>query len=322
MPFTLEDLEIKRKVELKEKPATSIQYAIIKMMLMMTLPFIAPALVLQILYYYAKLDVWMCLMITVMTACGAIMLVYTIINRTGAYLHGREMLILTFREAPGDRWSDFVLIDKVKPVGIVANPAGNPGQLYEYEVSFEDFPLMDRMLLLAPCPWNRLLIPTAEQVFFRGLVVGGTASYLGVTKVREFELEGERIPVVISKDSDFDAEVGQKLSRSFDVTPEIIESAVMKYDAFLSIPLKHMLMTRDAQISGLLESTKDFEGKVQDSAAKIVQHYIEFEKEPSKIKGGAKKVLKNKIFWIGLGIAAVLIIVMLLAIGIIKIGGV
>jgi hypothetical protein len=280
-----EALEIEEEKR-HEKITTDYQMMLIKMMILFMAPVLIPTILVQYMFFIARFDVWVSISVCMIVACATVMTVYMIIQRTGSYLHGRKMLILTFRDAPGDYWSDFALIKTVKPVAIVGKTLSNPvsSSIYEYEITFEDFPMMERMILLSPCPWERLLIFTPQQVFFKGLIVGGQAAILAVTKVREFEMEGERIPVVIAKDSDWEAETSQKMSKIFEVDKEIVDQAISKYDAFRAIFYKQVLATREAELESALESLKDAESKAGELAAKMVEEYIELEKAPPREK--------------------------------------
>lgn len=200
-------------------------------------------------------------------------------------IQGKDFLILTFREKPGESWTEYPLIESVKPITSEKDKSGN---LIPYEFTFKDFPRMDKMILWSPCPIERLYITNPQPVFYKGFVITGSAAALDVVRLRKSDIGKDRVAVVIPKACDYFCEQSQKMAGVFDVTREDINELLEAYDSFLSVELAEKSVTKDAQIASLTKSLSDFDKRVWEIADMLDSISTETELTPSRFKGLTK----------------------------------
>jgi len=357
----------------KERPVTDMNLAMVKMMALWMIPVFAPIFMFEYFLFAVKMSLELSIALTTTMATISLTLAYMYKTRLAEYLQGRLMLGLTFREASGDYWSDWVLVKKIKQFGRtgglkpfiktyeprpvktpkiktmpyvktalpslialfisiqvltnlgqnwvyysflmglfalgmvgVNNKISNTGVIkggytyqqlgedygkqeilgdkdwYKYEIEFEDFPLLDGIILVSKAPLlGRLLIPTPQQVFYKQLPVNASAALLDCAKVREFMPEGQRMPVVMPLGCDFNAEWQQICSGGYGITPDEINEIIApggEWDGYKYQELKMHEITTTAQLKTIMESKKDFKGRTLEAAAAIQTDLFELDK--------------------------------------------
>lgn len=90
--------------------------SVFKGVLLFLLPLFIPALLLNVLYYSFQLSVELTLMFTIMVGSIGMAGAYGYYHKVGDELHGREVLVLTYREARGKAWTDFGVIWQKRPI--------------------------------------------------------------------------------------------------------------------------------------------------------------------------------------------------------------
>lgn len=106
-----------QKLEPTEKPSTNYEMVLLKNLIILFMPFIAPLFMLQYFIYAVRLDIYLSVAFTIMTGSLAFVGSYMYKTKIANYLNGRLMIGLTFREGPGDVWSDWVLVKSIRKFG-------------------------------------------------------------------------------------------------------------------------------------------------------------------------------------------------------------
>jgi hypothetical protein len=295
---------------------------LLKTMLLIMAPILVPTLLLDILFYTFRLSVEATLSGAVVSGALCFVAAYGYYNKTANELHGKKGFILTFREKGAITWQDWLVIKSQEPitqpklqqllieelnVPIKSNPEEYPK--LPYKIEFEDNASgLTQMILISPCPIDQLGEFTPQPILYKGLILNASACLLDVTKVRELSLEGLSIPIVIPTGSDFIAEHIQHAAKFFDVKKEELDDVMAKFDAYESVKLKQELVTKTAEIGSLLEALKDFDKAVDERANAKVRAYLKTRKTAHVIPS----FLKVKKFWIILGLAVILMLILIL----------
>jgi len=258
------------------------------------------------------------LLIVVLFSSGPLYIAFitSYYNSIKGQLVGEDVIELIYRKAPGDVYSDCILTESILQItepdashvkeGIKTNPAS----LIPYEMKikytfFGGLPQMDRMILLSPATWEKLLnfTPT-EGLFYKGFPVKAASAVLDVTRVKELTIEDEVIPVVIPTGSD-DA-CRQVLVNAglltTKITPAYLNTLIKKYDAFRCIQYKQELITKEAELASVLKSLGDFDGAVDRRASAKFKSYMKTRKVQRRLPG----FLRIKKFWLFLGALALI----------------
>jgi len=327
----------------EERMATlqqTIGYGVIgKAFILILVPMFIPALLMNVLYFNFRMDPTQVLMVTVMVGCMGAMLSYSYHHKVADELHGKEMLILTFREGRGSVWPAFALIEHKHPITtpitrklveeigfeeagklkkiqkeLEKKETNNPGtpdpRLVPYEYIFKDFPPFERLILLQPCREGELLEFTPQTVVYKGLFVTASASPVDMTKVRELIIEDERIPIAIPMGCDYFTEHVQAYSKAFSISKDEIDTVVGDYDGFRCIELKQQLVTKDSELSSALKSLKDFDRAVDERATAKFKAYMKTRKHARTMPG----VLTLKKTWLFFGLLVALAVVLFLVV--------
>jgi len=284
---------------------------ILKSLLIIMLPMLIPAFMLNILYYSFRTSIEMSVALTAVIGSVCIMGAYSYYNKVASELHGRKNLIVTFREKGAETWQDWGSIVSQKPFSEYVSP-GNPAPrtVIPYEIVLEDFPYK-KMIVLSPCPFDKLVEFTPQPIVYKGLILNASAGFLDVTKVRTITKEGEIIPIVVPTGADYITENIQKSAKSFDVSKEELDNVVAKYDTFKSIELKQMLVSKEAELASALEALKDFDRAVEERANAKVRAYLKTRKTKRFV---VPSILHRISTWIVLGLLVFLGIIVYLVV--------
>lgn len=279
-------------------------------LLLFLVPLFIPALLMNLMYYTLRMSIEVVLMVTVMSGCLGMSGAYMYYHKVGDELHGKEVLILTFREGRGRVWTDFAVVKEKRPITkktarqITKDlpKSKNPGVLVPYEYKFDDFAPFERLILVQPCKEMELMEFTPQPVIYKGLFVNASASPIDVTKVRELKIEGERIPIAIPTGCDYVTENIQADAKAFSITKDEIDNIVGAYDGFRCIELKQLLVTKEAELTSALAALGDFDNAVEKRAAAKIKHFKATDEEERRVP----RFLKIKKTWIVVGLFLVL----------------
>lgn len=303
----MSDIETRR-----EEAGQSLSYGVMfKGIMIILLPLFLPALFMNIAYYTLRWSIELTLASTVMLGSIGSMVAYMYYHKTGDELHGKQVLILTYREGRGRVWSDFAVIQHAHPItkpstkAMLTRGIQNPPEIFPYEYVFDNFMPFDRLILLQPCPKEDLLEFTPQPVIYKGLFVNGSAAPLDVTRVKQFKWYNDELVVVaVPTGCDYYAEHIQRDAKAFAVSKEDIDKVVKDFDSFKSIEYRELLISREQDLAATKEVVKDFDKAVDERANAKVKAYLKTRKVERRLPG----FLKWKKTWLLIGALVLLTI--------------
>jgi len=270
-------------------------------------PLVFLGLLFNVLYYSLKVDPVIDLAIVSVGGSLTIISIYTYYLKIASELHGRKILVLTFRESRSKVWSDFVMVKEINKVSeevernVKRDTISNPPPIIPLEFVVENAPF-NRMIVLSPCESEDLLDFNADTVLWKGFLPKASMGYLDVTVVKKIHAE-EYIPVVVPTGCSHITENIQKCAGHFTVSKEEIDEIVKPgglYDRWRSVELKELLYTREAELNSALKVIEDFDKAVDERAAAKVRAYLKTRKKARTIS--VPSLFKVKRFWLVLGL--------------------
>jgi len=303
-----------------EAPRTPVTWTsqILKPLAVFVLPMFIIAILTNLTALLFPKNPWIILLILVAGIPVAVVIPLIQLNKLGQELHGKVVHALTCRLKPGDVWADYGIVESVKPIHEENENTAlkclkdnlnltSINKYIPYEITYERFEFgerMKRMILLSPCPYERLVIPQKADIIYKGLPIGASVAPLDVVIVAIADMGQENIKVAVPIGSDWHAEATQKLAGIFAVSKQDIEVAVQEYDAWKAVELQQKLITREKDLEALLEALADADEKASKKAAAAIKDYLLTEEISKELPSW----LKMKKFWLIIGILAAIIV--------------
>jgi len=207
-------------------------------------------------------------------------------NHVTDYLKGREMLILRFRLRKGKWFEDFALVKDWKLLNpeakklskFVPEMKANPHDpsLYQYELTFEDFPYFDSLVMYSPVPKDDLIQITPQMVLWKNFITSASGAAISVVRLKEVLMGDEGIvPHVYPVDSDYEAERMLGLVGLAPINKSVLEEGVLTYEAVKYLEVKALYDSSQREIKTLEELLERTAGRSAGMAASLWEDSVE-----------------------------------------------